>query len=186
MDYDEILLDADDRMQKALEVLRGEFRSMRTGRAHPGLVESVRVEYYGSPTPLKQIASISVPEPDQIVIKPFDGSAMGDIEKGILKSDLGISPVNDGRLIRLKIPALSEERRKQLVGRAKEVAEESRVSMRNVRRDANKHAEQAKKDGSLSEDTLRSLKEEIQETLKKQEKVIDGDLKRKTDELMEI
>jgi len=104
----------------------------------------------------------------------------------LLKSDLGISPVNDGRLIRLKIPALSEERRKQLVGRAKEVAEESRVSMRNVRRDANKHAEQAKKDGSLSEDTLRSLKEEIQETLKKQEKVIDGDLKRKTDELMEI
>ena len=112
---EEIVQDAEDRMSKALDFMRDEFRGMRTGRAHPGLVESIRVDYYGSPTPVKDMASISVPEPDQIVIKPFDASAISDMEKGLLASDLGITPQNDGKLIRLKVPPLSEERRKQLV-----------------------------------------------------------------------
>ncbi|MFQ5655596.1 MAG: ribosome recycling factor [Planctomycetota bacterium] len=186
MDSEEILLDAEERMDKALEVLRDELRTMRTGRAHPGLVESVRVEYYGSPTPLKQIASISVPEPDLIVVKPFDPSAIGDIEKGILRSDIGISPMNDGKLLRLKVPPLSEERRKQLVHRAREVAEEARVSIRNIRRDANKHSEQLQKNGSVGEDELHTLKDEIQQLTKRLESSVDQDLQRKTAELMEI
>lgn len=186
MDSDDILLDLEERMQKALDVFRGELRGMRTGRAHPGLVEPLKVDYYGSPTPMKQIASISVPEADQIVIKPFDASALGDIEKAILKSDLGITPNNDGKLLRLKVPPLSEERRKQLVTRCKEIAEEARVSIRNVRRDANKHAEAAQKDGTIGEDDLKRLKDEIQGKTKELEGEVDTDLARKTGELMEI
>jgi ribosome recycling factor len=183
---EEVILDAEERMTKALDHLREEMRGMRTGRAHPGLVESIRIDYYGTPTPLKQLANISVPEPDQLVIKPFDVSAMSDIEKGILSSDLGITPQNDGRLIRLRIPPLSEERRKQMVSRAKEVAEESRISMRNIRRDANKHIDTSKKDGDLSEDDQSRFKDQVQEVLKTVEKQVDADLKRKTEELMEI
>ncbi len=183
---EELILDAEDRMQKALIFMRDEMRAMRTGRAHPGLVESIRVDYYGTQTPLKQLANIAIPEPDQIVVKPFDVSAIGEIEKSILKSDLGISPQNDGKLIRLKVPPLSEERRKQLVARAKEVAEESRISIRNIRRDANKHVDASKKDGELSEDDQARSKDKIQELLKSVEKEIDEDLKRKTAELMEI
>ncbi len=186
MDSDDILLDVEERMQKAVDVFRTELRGMRTGRAHPGLVEPIRVDYYGSPTPLKQIASISVPEPDQIVIKPFDQSALGDIEKGILKSDLGITPNSDGKILRLKVPPLSEERRKKLVSRAKEVAEEARVAIRNVRRDANKNADSSEKNGTISEDDLKRLKTEIQDKTKEMESEIDRDLARKTEELMEI
>jgi len=186
MDYDEILIDADDRMDKAIEVFRNELRGMRTGRAHPGLVEPIRVDYYGSPTPLKQIAAISVPEADQIMIKPFDVSALGDIEKGILKSDLGITPSSDGKILRLNVPPLSEERRKKLVARAKEVAEEARVAIRNVRRDANKSAETSQKEGLFSEDDLKRLKDEIQGTTKQKEGEVDGELSRKTEELLEV
>ena len=126
---DETVLDAEERMSKALDFMRDEFRGMRTGRAHPGLVETIRVDYYGTATPIKDMASISVPEADQIVIKPFDANAIGDMEKGLLASDLRITPQNDGKsVIRLKVPPLSEERRKQLVSRAKEIAEESQIS----------------------------------------------------------
>ena len=183
---DETVLDAEERMSKALDFMRDECRGMRTGRAHPGLVETIRVDYYGTATPIKDMASISVPEADQIVIKPFDANAIGDMEKGLLASDLGITPQNDGKLIRLKVPPLSEERRKQLVSRAKEIAEESRISMRNVRRDANKTFETSKKDGEISEDELSSSKDRIQEILKSLEKQVDEDLKKKTAELMEI
>ena len=183
---DETVMDAEERMSKALDFMRDEFRGMRTGRAHPGLVETIRVDYYGTATPIKDMASISVPEADQIVIKPFDANAIGDMEKGLLASDLGITPQNDGKLIRLKVPPLSEERRKQLVSRAKEIAEESRISMRNVRRDANKTFETSKKDGEISEDELSSSKDRIQEILKSLEKQVDEDLKKKTAELMEI
>ena len=186
MDYDEVLLDAEERMEKALEVLHGELRSMRTGRAHPGLVDTIRVDYYGSPTPLKQLSNITAPEPDLLVVKPFDPGSVGDIEKGILKSDIGISPQNDGKVIRLKIPPLSEERRKQLVSRAKELGEESRVALRNIRRDANKHGDQLQKDGTLSEDDAHRLKDEIQTLTKKMETSVETNLQRKTKELMEI
>ncbi|MEE8141514.1 MAG: ribosome recycling factor [Planctomycetota bacterium] len=186
MDYDEILLDAEERMEKALEVLHSELRSMRTGRAHPGLIESIRVDYYGSPTPLKQLSNISAPEPDLLVVKPFDPSSVGDLEKGILKSDIGICPQNDGKVLRLKIPPLSEERRKQLVNRAKELGEEARVSLRNIRRDANRHSDQLLKAGELSKDDGHRLKDEIQQLTKNMEATVEKDLKRKTEELMEI
>jgi ribosome recycling factor len=181
MDYDTIVLETDDRMEKALEVLKEKFRGMRTGRATPGLVDGVRVDYYGSPTPLKQIANISAPEADLIVIKPFDPGSLGDIEKAILKSDVGIHPMNDGKIIRLQVPPLSQERRKQLAARAKETAEESRIALRNIRRDANKHADGIAK--SMSEDDLKKLKEEIQNLLKSYEDKVDEGLQAKTKEL---
>ncbi len=182
MDSDELLLDTEERMEKAVDVLKEKFRGMRTGRANPGLIENVKVDYYGSPTPLKQIASISAPEASLLVVKPFDPSSLGTIEKAIQKSDVGIHPMNDGKLIRLAIPALSEERRKQLATRAKEAAEESRISIRNVRRDANKLA-----DGlEISEDDLAKLKEDIQNLVKAYEGKVDDALAAKTAELTQI
>jgi ribosome recycling factor len=182
MDADELLLDTEERMERAVEVLKEKFRGMRTGRANPGLIENVKVDYYGSPTPLKQIANISAPEASLLVVKPFDPSSLGTIEKAIQKSDVGIHPTNDGKLIRLAIPPLSQERRKQLAGRAKEVSEEARISIRNVRRDANKAA-----DGlEISEDEMDKLKENIQELVKTYEGKVDDALKAKTTELTEI
>jgi len=169
MDQDEILLDAEERMEKAVGILQGQLVGLRTGRATPGLVDSIRVDYYGSPTPLKQCANISIPEPQQIVIRPFDASVINNIVKAIQSSDIGLAPNSDGRLIRLSIPPLSGERRRQLVSRVKELAEESRVSIRNIRRDANKHAEQAQKEKTLSEDERDDTKDQIQEFTKKYE-----------------
>lgn len=186
MDLDEILIDAEDKMEKALGVLKDVLRSMRTGRANPALVENVRVDYYGSPTPLKQLASIAAPEANMLVVKPFDPSSVSDIEKGILKSDIGITPQSDGKLIRLVIPPLSEETRKQLVGRARDQAEECKVSVRNIRRDANKKADSLDKTPGVSEDNIKSAKEEIQDLVKKNEDLVEEMVSRKTTELMEI
>jgi ribosome recycling factor len=169
MDRDEILLDAEERMDKACEVYRDQLMGLRTGRATPGLIDSLRVDCYGSPTPLKQMANISVPEPQQIVIKPFDPSTIGNISKAIQASDLGLSPNSDGRLIRLNIPPLSNDRRKQLAGRVKELAEEARISIRNIRRDANKHADQAEKSKGMSKDECADCKDEIQKLTKQLE-----------------
>jgi ribosome recycling factor len=186
MDYDEILLDAEERMEKAVDHLRDVLRGIRTGRASPGLVDGLRVEYYGSPTPLKQIANIAIPEPRMIMIKPFDPGSVKDIEKAIQKSDLGISPSSDGKILRLQIPPLSEDRRKQLASLVKERAEEARVSMRNVRRDANKSADAAEKDSTLTEDEARKLRDEIQELIKTYEEKVDAELKKKTEEILTI
>ena len=183
MDYDTLLLETEERMEKAVGVLVDKYRGMRTGRASPGLVDSLRVDYYGSPTPLKQVANISAPEPDQLLIKPFDPSAIGSIEKAILKSDLGLNPSSDGKLLRLQIPPLSQERREQLAVFAKEVAEETRVALRNIRRDANRGADQFQKDKVVSEDRQKDLKGEVQELLKSAESKVDGVLKKKTEEL---
>ena len=169
MDQDEILLDAEERMEKAVSVFKEQLTGLRTGRATPGLVDTIRVDYYGSPTPLKQVANISVPEPQQIVIRPFDASVLQDIVKAIQASDAGLAPNNDGKLIRLNIPPLSTERRKELVGRVKSFAEDARVSIRNIRRDANKHADSAEKDGSMSEDLLATTKDKVQDLTKKYE-----------------
>ena len=169
MDQDEILLDAEERMEKAADHLQNQLKGLRTGRATPGLVDSIRVDYYGSPTPLKQVANISVPEPQQIVIRPFDASVLGEIAKAIQSSDVGLSPNNDGRLIRLSVPALSTERRRQLVSRVKELAEEARVSIRNIRRDANKAADNSEKDKTMTEDDRDSTKDKVQELTKKYE-----------------
>jgi ribosome recycling factor len=184
--YEEILLDTEDRMEKAVEHLTSEFRGIRSGRATPGLVENIRVDYYGSMQPLKATASIAIPEPRLVVIKPFDPSSAKTIEKAIQQSDLGIQPQSDGKLIRLEIPPLSEERRKQLAGMVKEKAEDARVAIRNIRRDANRQSDQAEKDKAVSEDQARDLKEEIQELTKKFEGLVDENLSKKTEEILEV
>ncbi|MCA8987332.1 MAG: ribosome recycling factor [Planctomycetaceae bacterium] len=185
MDADEILMDCEERMEKAASVLADQLKGLRTGRANPGLVDSIRVDYYGSPTPLKQLASISVPEPQQILIRPFDASAIGEIAKAIQASDVGLSPNNDGKMIRLNVPPLSTERRKQLVSRVKEFAEEARVSIRNIRRDANKHADTAEKDKIMSEDERDTVKDEIQKLTKKYEGKVNDSADAKEKDVMD-
>lgn len=186
MDYDAVLKEGKDRMQKALEVVESQYRGMRTGRANPGLVEDIRAEYYGSLTPLKQIATITAPEPNLIVVKPFDPGSVGAIQKAIQKADLGIQPSSDGKVVRLAIPPLSEERRKQLVHHAKQMAEEARISMRNIRRDGNRRVDQLEKDSALSEDEAEALKNEIQELTDGYMKKIDSILEKKSAELLEF
>ncbi len=185
MDEDEILLDCEERMEKAAAVLQDQLKGLRTGRATPGLVDSIRVDYYGSPTPLKQLANISVPEPQQIVIKPFDAGVIGEISKAIQSSDIGLAPNSDGRLIRLNVPPLSTERRRQMVLRVKELSEEARVSIRNIRRDANKHADQSQKSKVLSEDERDHAKHEVQDLTKKYEGKVNGTAAAKEKEVME-
>lgn len=166
MDQDEILLDTEDRMEKAVKIFHDQLHGLRTGRANPGLVDSIRVNYYGSLTPLKQLAQISVPEPQQIVIRPFDAGALSEIVKAIQSSDAGLAPNSDGRLIRLNVPPLSTERRRELVTRVHKFAEEARVAIRNVRRDANKHADQSEKDKVLTEDECKKTREQVQDLTK--------------------
>jgi ribosome recycling factor len=185
MDNDEIMLDAEERMEKAVEVFRGSLQGLRTGRASPGLVDSVRVNYYGSPTPLKQVANISCPEPQQIVIRPFDQGILNDIIKAIQASDAGLAPNSDGRLIRINVPPLSTERRRELTTRIGKFAEEARVAIRNVRRDANKNAEQSEKEKLISEDDLKSLKDQIQDLTKKYEGQVNDFAKEKEKDIME-
>ena len=167
MDPDETLMDAEERMEKAIGVLTNNLSGIRTGRATPGLVDSLKVDVYGSSTPLKQLASIGVPEPQQIVIRPYDASTIKEIEKAIVGGDLGLNPQNDGRIIRLNVPALSTEVRKKMVSRIKELSEEAKISIRNIRRDANKAADQGEKDKELTEDDRDRLKEKVQELTKK-------------------
>lgn len=186
MSYDEVLLDAEERMEKCVEHLANDYRGIKSGRASPGLVEGIRVDYYGSPTPLKQIANIGAPEPALLVIKPYDASILSEIEKAILKSDIGITPQSDGKLIRLPIPSLSEEQRKKFVKLAKDKAEDQRVAIRNVRRDANKTADGMVSESALSEDDGQKLKDEIDKLTKTYTKKVDEQLERKTKELMEI
>ena len=145
MSADEILLDVEERMEKAVAVFKSALLGIRTGRANAGLVDTLRVDAYGSPTPLKQLASVGVPEPNQILIRPFDPGTLSAIEKAIQSSELGLNPINDGRVVRLVIPALSTEVRLKMAARTKELAEEARVAIRNVRRDGNKTADQQQK-----------------------------------------
>ncbi len=185
MTSEEILFDAEERMEKAANVLRDELRGLRTGRATPALVDSIRVEYYGSPTPLKQMAQISTPDPQSLVIRPYDQSALKDIEKAIRSSDLGLSPNNDGKLIRLQVPQMSGEQRQKMVARIKKMAEEAKVAIRNVRRDANKGFDQAEKAKELTEDERDSGKEQVQTLLKQYEDKVTELADRKTKEIME-
>ncbi len=167
MSIDEALVDAEERMEKAIGVLKHALSGIRTGRANPGLVDSVRVEVYGSHSPLKQLASIGAPEPNQLVIRPYDASTIKEIEKAIVASDLGLNPQNDGKIIRINIPALSTDVRKKLVARIKELTEEAKIAIRAIRRDANKVIETAEKDKEIGEDDRDKAKEEIQELTKK-------------------
>lgn len=185
MTSDEILLDAEERMEKAVKVFSDELRGLRTGRATPALVDNLRVEYYGSLTPLKQMANISTPDPQQIVIRPFDQSSLKEIEKAIRNSDLGMSPSNDGKMIRLQVPAMSGEQRQKLVTRIKKSAEEAKVACRNVRRDSNKHFDTAEKAKEMTEDERDSGKEEVQSLLKTYEEKVSELADKKTKEILE-
>lgn len=183
---DDVLLECEEAMEKAVSFLTEELRSIRTGRASSALVDTIKVDYYGSPTNLNQLANISVPEPRLIVIKAFDPSSLGAIEKAILKSELGVTPQNDGKVVRIAIPPLSEERRKQLAQRLGKMAEESKVTLRNARRDANKLLDQVAKGQSMSEDAVDRAAEEVQSLLKTYEAKIDEVAKKKSAEIMEI
>src|SRR5437016_11157083 len=163
MSGDEILFDAEERMEKAVGVYRDELRGLRTGRATPALVEHIRVEYYGSPTPLRQLAQINTPDPQQILIRPFDQTCLKDIDKAIRSSDLGMSPNNDGKMIRLTVPAMSGEQRQKMGGRIKKSSEDSKVACRNIRRDANKQVDLAEKGGELTEEGRDQAKEQVQD-----------------------
>jgi len=187
-DPDTILLEAEDSMAKSVQYLQDEFRGIRTGRANPSLVEYIKVDYYGSPTDLKSIASISAPEPTQLLIKPFDAGSVQAIKQGIENSGLGLTPNVEAKQIRLSVPPLSGERRQQLITHCKKLGEAQKVVVRNARRDANKHADSlAKQEGShYSEDEIKVLKNEIQELVKKYEKQIDEMLDAKTTEIAEV
>lgn len=159
---EDALQEAETKMNKAIDVLKRELASIRTGRASPGLVERIQVEYYGAPTPLNQVAAVSVPEPRLLVIQPWEKNMIGPIEKAILKSDLGITPANDGKLIRLAIPQLTEERRKELVKVARKRVEEAKIAVRNDRRQAHDDLKEMEKEKLISEDDLKRAQDRLQ------------------------
>jgi ribosome recycling factor len=179
-----VISESKSKMQKAVEVLQDDLKAFRGGRATPALVEHVKVEYYGSPTPLKSLATISAPEADMLVIKPFDPASVKDIEKAIKSSDLSIAPIVEGKFIRMNIPPLSEERRKQLVNQAKQAGEQTKISIRNVRRDANKTLEKQEKDKQITEDDLDSAKKQIDDITKEFSDKVDSIVSHKSDEIM--
>jgi ribosome recycling factor len=173
-------------MDKSVEAIRNEFHTVRTGKASPALLDLVKVEAYGTTMPLNQLATISAPEPRLLVVQPYDPSQIGGIERALLTSDLGLQPSNDGKLIRLPIPPLTEERRKELVKVAHKIAEEGRVAVRNIRHDANKKVQSQEKSGEISEDDARRLLKEIQELTDEHIAKIDEALKTKEAEIMEV
>jgi ribosome recycling factor len=188
-DPDTILLETEEAMEKAVEYLKNELRGIRTGRASTAMVEFVKVEYYGTPTDMKALAAISIPEPTQILIKPFDAGSIGDIKKAIETSGLGFNPnVEGGKQIRLNIPPLSGERRQQLMGKVRKMGEEQKVAIRNVRRDGNKHADGLKTQPGkhVSEDEIETLKNEVQELLKKYEAEVDKRIEDKVKEIEQV
>lgn len=183
---DEVLDELRQRMSKSVEVLQDDLLGIRTGRASPGLVEKLPVEYYGSITPLNQVAGIAVPEPRLLVIRPWDPSALSAIERAILKSDLGLTPMNDGKLIRLSIPRLTEERRRELVRVVARRVEDARIAIRNLRRDALKDLQDFEKEKMISEDDFFRGKDEVQDLTNEFIETIDEIGKRKEEEVMEI
>ena len=183
---DDIFADAKDRMGKALKALEGNFSRVRTGRASLSLLDGVRVDYYGSTMPLNQVASLSVPEPRTIIISPWDAKVIGEIERALQKSELGLTPMNDGKVVRINIPALTEERRKELVKVVRKMAEESRVAMRNIRRDANELLKDLKKDKEISEDDMFRAQEDVQKLTDDYIKRVDATLAAKEKEILEF
>jgi len=181
----QILKDCTDRMEKALDVFRNDLKGLRSGRATPAMLDSLRVDYYGSPTPVKQIANISCPDPNSIVVKPFTADDLKEIERAIRGSDLGLAPNNDGKVIRLSIPAMSGDQRKKIVAQIKKQAESSKVACRNIRRDGNKHYEDAEKAKSMTEDDRDAGKTKIQDLLKAYEGKVDSLADAKSKEVMD-
>lgn len=181
-----VMDDAKTRMKKALSALDKEFSKLRTGRASTSLVDDILVDYYGTPTPLKQIASVAIPDSRSITIQPWDRGAFGPIEKAIMTSDLGLNPVNDGKLMRIAIPPLTEDRRKELVKVAKKYTEDCKVAIRNVRRDSNDTLKKMEKDKDISEDDQRRGQDEVQKITNQMVEQSDKQLKAKEAEIMEI
>lgn len=186
MDIDEVLLDADARMQKAVDVFAESLKGIRAGSASAGLVESIRVNYYGSPTPLRQLANIGVPDPQLIVIKPYDPGSVEEVVKAIQQSDIGIQPQSDGKVVRLRVPGLSEERRNQLVSRVRDMSEDARVAIRNIRRDANKALDRLEKQSEISEDQCERAKEEVQEYTDTYTEEVDSLVEKKTADIQKV
>ena len=186
MDKDTILLDAEDRMIKALGALERDFGKLRTGRASSTLVDTMKVDYYGTMTPISQMASVAVPDSRTVTIQPWDKGSFSLIEKALNKSDLGITPVNDGKIIRIVIPPLTEDRRKDLSKVAKKYTEEAKVAVRNIRRDANEHLKKMEKDKAITEDELKRSTEEIQKLTDKFAAQCDERCQAKEKEIMDI
>ncbi len=187
MSIEEILLECEEHMEKTINYLKGELRGIRTGRASPAMVEYVKVDYYGSTTDLRQLAQVTVPEPTQLMIKPYDASAVKEVSKAIQEAGLGLNPQIDGKAIRLNVPPLSTDRRKQLANSIKQMGEQSKVAIRNARRDANKHVDAAEKDKSqhIAEDVAKDTKDEINDLTKKYESTVVDMIDTKTKEVME-
>ena len=183
---EDFLADAKRRMDKAIEATHHEFNSIRTGRASPALLDRVTIDYYGTPTPLKSLASISAPEPRLLVVQPFDPGAIKNIERAVMESDLGLTPSNDGKLVRLPIPALTEERRKDLVKVVRRVAEDGKVAIRNVRRDVMQHLKELVVNGEVGDDEERRAESQVQKITDDHTKSIDDLLKVKEAEIMEV
>ncbi len=182
----ELLADADERMGKAVASLRHNLQGLRAGRANPGILEKVRVDYYGTPTPINQLATISVPEARLLVIQPWDKSVIGTVEKAILKSDIGLTPSSDGTVIRLPIPQLTEQRRQELVRTARRMGEEERVAIRNIRREIREMMEEAAKEGEVSEDEARRGQEDLQKLTDRMIEQVGQILDAKDREIMEV
>lgn len=182
----EIINETKEKMEKAIAQLKKELATLRAGRATPSLLDKVLVDYYGSPTPINQLATITVPEARLLVIQPWDKSILSEIEKAIQKSELGLNPSNDGEVIRITIPMLTEERRKELVKMVKKYGEDSKVAMRNVRREANEQIKKLEKDGTISEDEARRLQEQIQKITDETSSTIDKIVAEKEKDIMEV
>lgn len=181
----QVLTEHENKMKKTIEHLHDELKGLRTGRASTGLVENIRVDYYGNPTALKQLATLAAPAADMIVIKPFDPASLKDIEKAIKTSDLSIAPIIDGKIIRLNIPPLSEERRRQLVNQAKQLGEQNKVTIRNIRRDTVKSLEQQEKEKTITEDDLEKGKKQVDDITRDYTDKIDHIIKAKSEEIMQ-
>lgn len=182
----QVLANAKEKMEKAVSALSRELASVRAGRASANLLDKISVEYYGAPTPVNQLASISVPEARLLVIQPYDKTVLGEIEKAILRSDLGLTPSNDGSLIRLSIPALTEERRKELAKLVKKYAEEAKIAVRNIRRDANDELKKLEKNGEITEDELRTNNDNVQKITDEFIVKVDNVAKDKEKEIMDV
>ncbi len=186
MPIDDILLESEDQMDKAIDHLHHELRGIRTGRASPALIEFVKVDYYGSPTDLKSIAAINVNEGNQLVVKPFSPADIGPINKALSESNLGLNPQSDGKQIRIVLPSMSQDRRRQLAAQCKDYGEQAKIKIRNARRDGNKTIDSEEKEGLFGEDDAARGKDSVQELTKQYEEKVNTSVKKKEDEVMEV
>lgn len=182
----EVINDASGKIAKSFDALKAQFAGLRTGKASPAMVDSIKVDYYGAPTPIKNLGTISTPEPRQIKITPFDPTVLAEMNKAILAANLGVTPQNDGKVIRIMVPELNEERRKEIVKVAKTQAEAQKVAMRNIRRDANEAAKKLEKDKKISEDDLKAALDRIQKATDDGIAKVDAELKAKEAEVMAV